>query len=159
MWSTLSQDGLHNFLSKREALAGTNALDNFIVLLSMRPPSNRIEEVLVRCGLLRNRLFGYVGNRSAILSAEVLLHHRATSLDVFRALIIVWKAFKTFEHGQYENLSRSGMNPFTEVAQQLTTDAYAYEQSHLASILKSLESLGWDSKHFSFGSLRLKVDY
>ena len=104
-------------------------------------------------------MFGYVGNRPAILSAEVLLHHRATSLDVFRALIIVWKAFKTFEHGQYENLSRSGMNPFTEVAQQLTTDAYAYEQSHLASILKSLESLGWDSKHFSFGSLRLKVDY
>lgn len=60
-----------------------------------------------------------------------------------------------FEHGKYRAVSSSG----TEVAQQLTIDAYAYEQSHLASILKSLESLGWDSKHFSFGALRLKVDY
>lgn len=159
VWSTLSRDGLQQFLNRRESMSGTNRLDNFMVLLSLRRPSSKMEEILVRCGLQRNCLYGYVENQPAVLSAEVLLHHRATSLDLFRALVIIWKAFTIFEHGQYDNATSSGKNPLPVIAQQLTVDAYAYEQLHLGSILTTLETLGWDSKHFSFGSLRLKVDY
>jgi hypothetical protein len=159
VWSTLSTAGFKFFRKIAQDKSVRPVQENFVVLLNLHVPDSFLKETFVRHGLIPNSWLGFNGAKPVILSAEVLLHKRASSFDLFRALIVIWKAAIDFEAAFGREVHNSTEVSLEDIAAKLRDNAMQFEKEN-APVLKSLiEKLGWETKSFSFGSMRMRVDF
>lgn len=169
VFSSLSPAGLRQFLNLQQ----NNSIpiqDKFIVLFSLVPVTSLWEKLAVQWKIRRNAWLGTIHDQSnreipVVLSSEVLLHRRATSMDLFRAIVITWRGALWFrnidnrKHFEVMDWNSNCENELNNIAQSLRVTSYNYEQAHRSEIFQFLEENGWETKQFSLGSMRLRVDF
>ena len=141
--------------------------------------ARRVELALEPCATLRA-----VRGVPVVLTPQVLLHREATSADAFRALVVVLRLVKLFDErsapvgpssglpwvalgrrrqgtataaGDRAELAALGLG--SDAVVSLLREATDYERNNLSTLLAMLQTVGWDTTKFTFGSLRTRVEW
>lgn len=173
-WSTLSTNGFeaYNNLLSHERVKRD---DNFEILFHVRRLSGFPEAVKLIAGIPTNEALGEIDGFPVVFSVEVLLHKDASARDFFRSLIVATRGFHIWAQRSKpvgplraaalltETTSSKQAQTIAphlrELGKQIRSQALEYENQHGCKILQILSESEWDTNSFSFGSLRLRVEW
>ena len=105
-------------------------------------------------------------DRKDRLVPQVLLRRDATSMDIFRSLVVTHRVLYTYETNHDSHFAAEavgGASALNELRQSqllsLVTEAKAYETNNSQELLKSMNRAGWDVSTFMYGAVGQRVEW
>lgn len=150
--------------------------EKIIITLHAKVVTSWLEANNAQCGLDSISSLRLVNGVPILLTPEALLHVNASSFDVFRAIIIVyrilmdyensteaitptdaWKIIKTYKKGKEPQLDDNGLS--SDNLTQMITSGYDFEKKNLRNIINLLRTAGWDMGKFLSGTIKKRVEW
>jgi hypothetical protein len=153
--------------------------EKIIITLHAKIVTSWLEAFKAQSGLNSISSLRLVNGVPVLLTPEALLHVNATSFDIFRAILIVYRILMDFEKATVEvnakevsnilkkykkekgsvlpNIENIGLA--SDKLTQMISSAYFYEKNNLRNIINFLRTAGWDMGKFLSGTIKKRVEW